>query len=606
MGLQVGSEGNRQSCGVQLRVGLCSLWVPVQSLSVPAGSLSQLPGFTLTVPQSVSVQVGLCVLVPCTFTYPASYDTDNPRAQLYRYWYKDPADVGQNTPVASSDSNRGVSQETQGRFRLAENPAHGDCSLQISDAQQTDAGRYFLRVEKGKLKYSYRSSADGTDFTLTISVVPGMLLAGEPVTVTCTAPGRCSGTPPRVTWTGPFSDTARDVSVQLANSTWAHSSMLSFTPSPGDHGQELDCSVIYGPAQGPSTSRTIRLHVGYSVPRDLSPPCSRATPVKWPVTLGDVVSLEIQEGDSLNLSCEASSRPEATLSWAKGNESLSSRQGGDGHLELPNLSRGDAGEYRCWAKNSYGLASRALNVDMQSPIQPLGRDWLAQGASGSVLFLFPDPDTLVGNGSQLTAQEGDSLRFLCSVASNPPAALGWVRRAVEGTHPVGENQLRLELPNVTAEDGGLYGCWAQNKESSAQGTFQLLWGKPVGLSATGYYFPATGFLSLTIVAVSPALSRQPSARDWAELVLPAPEAQRQLQLLPALPPPTSAPVAGGRGAPGWERLTGGPAGQLVGPGGRGRQYPELNGERGWRPPDLLPRLQPLRVPYFTAEPTRNR
>ncbi|KAM9114278.1 sialic acid-binding Ig-like lectin 5 [Pangshura tecta] len=44
---------------------------------------------------------------------------------------------------------------------------------------------------------------------------------------------------------------------------------------------------------------------------------------------------------------------------------------------------------------------------------------------------------------------------------------------MEGARPTGENQLRLELPNVTAEAGGLYGCWAQNKESSAQGTFQL-------------------------------------------------------------------------------------------------------------------------------------
>ncbi|XP_032655081.1 SIGLEC family-like protein 1, partial [Chelonoidis abingdonii] len=86
------------------------------------------------------------------------------------------------------------------------------------------------------------------------------------------------------------------------------------------------------------------------------------------------------------------------------------------------------------------------------------------------------PDTLVANGSQLSAREGDSLRFLCSVASSPPAVLGWVRggRAVEGTRSAGENQLWLELPNVTAEDGGLYGCWAQNKQSSAQGTFQLL------------------------------------------------------------------------------------------------------------------------------------
>ncbi|XP_065276013.1 sialic acid-binding Ig-like lectin 16 [Emys orbicularis] len=456
------------------------------------GSLSQLPGFTLAVPQSVSVQEGLCVLITCTFTYPASYDTYNSWARLYRYWYKDPADVDQNPPVASSDPDRGVSQETQGRFRLAENPAPGDCSLQISDARRTDEGRYFLRVEKGTLKYNYRF------FTLTISV-PGLteepeiqispaqrvretLLAQEPVNVTCTAPGRCSGPPPRVTWTGPFSDTARDVSAPLANGTWAHSSELSFTPSLGDHGKELVCTVTYSSAQGPSTRRTVQLHIGCPSPilnvytdlggnvrtaiKDPQPEPHPPGPPNITGTLtrngrpvlevsgaeGDIVSLEAQEGDSLSLSCEAGSRPEATLSWAKGNESLSPGQGGAGRLELPNLSRGDAGEYQCWAKNSYGSASRALRVHVQYPSTP------------------------VGNGSQLTAQEGDSLRFLCSVTSSPPAVLGWVRggRAIKGAHLAGENQLRLELPNVTAEDGGLYGCWAQRKESSAQGTFQLL------------------------------------------------------------------------------------------------------------------------------------
>uniref|UniRef100_A0A674JIK3 Ig-like domain-containing protein n=1 Tax=Terrapene triunguis TaxID=2587831 RepID=A0A674JIK3_9SAUR len=332
------------------------------------GSLSQLPGFTLRVPQSVSVQEGLCILVPCTFMYPTSYKTDNSWARLYRYWYKDQADVVYDPPMASTDSSRRVPQETQGRFQLAENPAHGDCSLQISDARQTDAGRYFFRFEKGTLRYNYHSNSDGTNVMLTISV-PGTLLVGEPVTVTCTSPGRCSGTPPRVTWTGPFSDTARDVSAQLANGTWAHSSALSFTPGLGDHGKELVCTVTYSSAQGPSTSRTIWLHIGLS-------------------------------------------RPPAELT----------------------------------------------------------------AVSGSVLFLFPDPGTSVANGSQLTAREGDSLRFFCSAASSPPAALRWVTvgRAIEGAHPAGENQLRLELPNVTAEDEGLYGCWAQNKESTAQGMFQLL------------------------------------------------------------------------------------------------------------------------------------
>ncbi|XP_030399181.1 myeloid cell surface antigen CD33-like isoform X1 [Gopherus evgoodei] len=158
-------------------------------------SLAQQPGFTLKVPQLVSMQEGLCVLVLCTFAYPASYDTKNSLARLYRYWYKDPADVSHDSLVASSDSSREVSQETQGRIQLMMNPADGDCSLQISDARRTDAGKYFFRVEKGTLKYNYLSNSDGIVAKLAISVpglteepeiqispgreLPGMLLAGD-------------------------------------------------------------------------------------------------------------------------------------------------------------------------------------------------------------------------------------------------------------------------------------------------------------------------------------------------------------------------------------------------------------------------------------------
>uniref|UniRef100_A0A8C0FZS5 Ig-like domain-containing protein n=1 Tax=Chelonoidis abingdonii TaxID=106734 RepID=A0A8C0FZS5_CHEAB len=226
-------------------------WKP----TVHGRSLSQLPGFTLTVPQSVSVQEGLCVLIPCTFTYSASSNTYSSWPQLYRYWYKDQASVVWNPPVASSESSREVSQETRGRFQLAKNPAHGDCSLQISDARRTDAGKYFFRFKKGTLMYNYLSNSYGTDI---------------------------------------------------------------------------------------KSGFTVR------------------------TALGDVVSLETQEDDSLSLSCDAGSRPEATLSWARMNRSLSPGQEGTRRLELPNLRIGDAGEYRCWAKNSYGSASRALRVHVQS------------------------------------------------------------------------------------------------------------------------------------------------------------------------------------------------------------------------------------------------
>ncbi|KAG6921303.1 CD33 molecule, partial [Chelydra serpentina] len=67
---------------------------------------------------------------------------------------------------------RGLLQETQGRFWLVGDLTRGDCSLLISDARRTDAVRYFLRVERGTLRY-YRSNPDGSDPILTISV-PGL------------------------------------------------------------------------------------------------------------------------------------------------------------------------------------------------------------------------------------------------------------------------------------------------------------------------------------------------------------------------------------------------------------------------------------------------
>ncbi|XP_075763997.1 sialic acid-binding Ig-like lectin 13 isoform X2 [Pelodiscus sinensis] len=347
------------------------------------GSLSQLPRFELRAPRSVSVQAGLCALVPCSFTFSYSpfFPTGDRQAPLNGHWYKDGANPNSDPPVASSDPSRPVSPDTRGRFRLAGDPTRGDCSLQISDARGADTGSYYYRMEKGDLKYSYCSNSDGTSAVLSISVpgltaqpeirtspvrgLPGKLLAGEPLNVTCTAPGRCAGTPPHFTWTGPFSDTARDVSARLENGSWAHGSALSFTPGPGDDGKELGCTVTY-PAAGVSTRRVLRLHVVYlpGPPSITLTRNGRPEPLAWGAE-GDVVSLETCEGDSLSLDCAAKSSPQATLSWTNGNESLSPGQGGAGWLELPSLSPEDTGEYRCRAENPYGSASRALRVLVQ-------------------------------------------------------------------------------------------------------------------------------------------------------------------------------------------------------------------------------------------------
>lgn len=91
--------------------------------------------------------------------------------------------------------------------------------------------------------------------------VPKVLLSGQLVNVTCQAPGTCSGTPPQITWTVGFDNTARNVSVVLENGSFSYTSVLSFTPALGDDGKELVSTIMYPAVVGVSTRRAVRLHV---------------------------------------------------------------------------------------------------------------------------------------------------------------------------------------------------------------------------------------------------------------------------------------------------------------------------------------------------------
>lgn len=130
--------------GLQLQLRLC----------VPPGSLQENPGYELRLKESVTVQEGLCVHVPCAFSYPW-----NPRYSsgvLHIYWYRSGDDVHHDYPVASNNPYKPARTETSDRFRLLEDPRTNSCSLSISNARRSDTGSYFFRVERGYyLKYSY-------------------------------------------------------------------------------------------------------------------------------------------------------------------------------------------------------------------------------------------------------------------------------------------------------------------------------------------------------------------------------------------------------------------------------------------------------------------
>uniref|UniRef100_A0A3B4UD90 Ig-like domain-containing protein n=1 Tax=Seriola dumerili TaxID=41447 RepID=A0A3B4UD90_SERDU len=83
-------------------------------------------------------------------------------------------------------------------------------------------------------------------FSPEVTIPP--LTEGQQTTLTCTAPGLCSGSDPQITWT-------------LSAVTQKHSSNLTFNPSAEHHGTSVTCKVSF--TGNAATEETVTLNVTY-------------------------------------------------------------------------------------------------------------------------------------------------------------------------------------------------------------------------------------------------------------------------------------------------------------------------------------------------------
>nr|7AW6_A Chain A, Myeloid cell surface antigen CD33 [Homo sapiens]7AW6_B Chain B, Myeloid cell surface antigen CD33 [Homo sapiens] len=241
--------------GILPSPGMPALLSLVSLLSVLLMGCVAETGFWLQVQESVTVQEGLCVLVPCTFFHPIPYYDKN--SPVHGYWFREGAIISRDSPVATNKLDQEVQEETQGRFRLLGDPSRNNCSLSIVDARRRDNGSYFFRMERGSTKYSYKSpqlSVHVTDLTHRPKIlIPGTLEPGHSKNLTCSVSWACEqGTPPIFSWLSA-------APTSLGPRT-THSSVLIITPRPQDHGTNLTCQVKFAGA-GVTTERTIQLNV---------------------------------------------------------------------------------------------------------------------------------------------------------------------------------------------------------------------------------------------------------------------------------------------------------------------------------------------------------
>ncbi|XP_047648622.1 sialic acid-binding Ig-like lectin 11 isoform X2 [Phacochoerus africanus] len=395
-------------------------------LLLHVASLQRDPWYQLQVQESVTVPEGLCVLVPCTVSYP--WTGWNDATPTYGYWMRKEEKPQNDVLVATNHPVRASQKRRKFPFDLSGDPGANNCSLSIRDARKRDSGNYYFRLVRGaEVKYSFRHSlltVNVTALTWTPDIyIKEPLASGSGSHLTCSLPGACDwATPPTISWMG----------AALDASAASNSSEILLTPRPQDHGTNLTCRVTL-PRAGVSTERTLQLNVSYA-PRNLAIGISRGncTELKY---LGNGSSLPVLEGESLCLVCVVDSNPPATLSWARRGRILSpSQPWNPGVLQLPRVESGHEGEFTCGAQHLWGSVHVSLHLSVQNPPKLLG---------------------------PFCSWEDEGLHCSCSSQAQPIPSLRW---------RLGEGLLDQNLSNASIKvTSSSTGPWANSSLSFREG-----------------------------------------------------------------------------------------------------------------------------------------
>nr|XP_005596493.1 sialic acid-binding Ig-like lectin 5 isoform X1 [Equus caballus] len=369
--------------------------------------------YPLEPPMSLTVQEGLCVVVPCKFSYPWTT-----LGTLYMFWIRKGVDRNRDSLVATNKPNRKLHESTQGRFFLLGDTQARNCSMSIRDVNLGDSGTYFFRTEDSIREYPYLDKTFSLNVTALIHRphfhISGSLESGRPRNLTCSVPWACEqGTPPIFSWTSA-------ALISLGPRTLL-SSVLTLTPRPQDNGTNLTCQVKF-PAAGVTVEMTIQLNVTYA-PQNMAISISQGNSTAFKI-LHNMSTLPVLEGQAVRLLCVADSNPPAELSWFRGSPALNATPiSTSAVLELPHT--GSAGDFTCLARHALGSQNVSVSLSTVYPPQLLGPScsWEDEGLHcGCSSRAQPAPSLRWRLGERLLEGNSSNASFTITSSSSGPWA----------------------------------------------------------------------------------------------------------------------------------------------------------------------------------------
>ncbi|XP_068426499.1 sialic acid-binding Ig-like lectin 5 [Clinocottus analis] len=402
-------------------------------------------GFCITLSNGeIKAEAGLCVVIPCSFT------TEDGFTSQHMVWYKCAPSKGRcgdsDVIFHTNNNNNKVQSEFLGRVSLLEPDVNQkNCSIIINDLTESDSGKYQLRVngftywKVEGFTFSQTATVSVKGLTQKPSVLVPPLIEGQQTTLTCTAPGLCSGSDPEITWTWRGAgEKDSHLPGNITDVPQRRRSTLTFNPSAEHHGTKVSCKVSF--TNNMTTEETETLNVSYV--KDL-----RITG-----------NTSVKEGETLNLTCSVESFPPSLIMWTtppdtKGQngtetnrqnntEPFKQRESAMGTFSISNVTTEDSGLYICRA--TYLNITLVENVDVK--------------------VIYMKKPVVTGH---TTVQEGDALSLTCSVESFPPSHITWTVLGFNNTKldsgpKKDSGSATLVLHNVTTEASGRYICTAQH------------------------------------------------------------------------------------------------------------------------------------------------